>query len=169
MKCLLGMCFVLIVNCTAANATTITTSLFSIEVPDQWKVEDNKASIVLAFGSKALNGMPSPFLSVQYCVNNTPSEESGQNRCNQLCNEKAINLTSNTKLQGAQFSPLEITTKEEDVTEYSSELISPSPFTALVTLSCSRHGQVYFSLVSDSPHETTKKQFADIVKSLRWK
>ena len=152
-----------------ASAATVNTTLFTIEVPDQWQVQDDKTSTILVTGSKISDGMPSPFLSIQYCVTSASLKSPGQSQCDRTCSEKAQSLTSNDKLNGTEFSPIKKSEKEKDVTEYSVELQVPATISALMALSCSGSGQVHVGLVSDEPKEVTKQLFEKILKSLRWK
>ena len=153
----------------AVIAATIDTSLFTIEVPDSWQIQDNKRSTILLMGSKVVDGMPSPFLSIQYCAASTSLKLPEQSLCAKTCEEEAKTLTSNDKPNSAEFSPVNRLEKEKGVIEYSVELQSPVPISALQTLSCSSSGQTHVGLVTDDSQAVAKQLFEKIVKSLKWK
>ena len=168
MKRLLRLLAVLIFAPIAANAATLITNIFSIEVPSQWQVQDNKTSTFLVTGNNVIDGVSSPFLSIQYCVSRFPPKVSGQRQCTVPCSEQLNDLTSNSKLKDAKFSPIVKIEKENGVTEYSTELVSPTTISALIALSCSSQGQIHIALESDLQKEVTKRQFEEILNSLKW-
>ena len=170
MKCLLSLLLVLLLQPVTAISATIITDLFSLEVPDEWVVEGDKAGLVTAGEAKLVGSMPSPFLSVQYCFSNELPKDSIHYRCNTPCSsESAKKLTSSERLQEAQFSVVKKVRKDDGTTQYTTELVSPVPVAMHTSLSCSARGQIVISLVSDLPRDSARMQFGEILKSLKWK
>ncbi|MES2039376.1 MAG: hypothetical protein V4495_16205 [Pseudomonadota bacterium] len=168
MKFIICALFILISTAFSASATTVKTKLFSIDVPDEWKIEDNRTSIFLAFGNNVVDRTPLPFLSVQYCQNDVPQKDSSQPRCNLPCDDEANNLMSGFPQKEMRFSPVKKSEKENGVTEYSSELTSPAVVSTFITLACNSKGQVHVALSSDLPRLVAKQLFAKILASLKW-
>jgi hypothetical protein len=153
----------------AANAAMVNTNLFSLEVPDQWRIEDNKTSVILVMGNKVVDGMPLPFLSIQYCMVGDSSKPSGLRRCDEPCAERSLDFSSNEKTKGLNFSQITTQTKPNGVIEYSTEATYSDSIAAMATLSCSSTGQAYISLVSEQTKEMSKEIFTIILRSLKWK
>ena len=152
------------------SAATIETALFSIDVPDQWNVEDNKASIILVMGDRIRDRMPMPFLSIQYCTLTEPPADSDLRRCNDPCSKKSLSFLTDRQPRGVKLSPIAEVRKPNRIVEYSTESASsPNGGVAFATLSCSSTGQVYVSLVSDEPKNDAKAVFNSVVESIKWK
>lgn len=152
----------------SANATPISTGLFSLEVPDEWTIESNQTSTILVFGNKLVDGMRSPFLSIQYCSIGNPSKETGENACTRSCEEEAAALTDNLR-KSFQTFPVAKTTRDDSTTELVAEMGPADTAIGLVGLLCSKRGQVHIGMVADVPRDLRSTQFSRILKSLTWK
>lgn len=169
MKQTLKLYLFLILIHVGANAASHETELFSIEVPDELFVQNNKRGTATAVGKKIIDGMPSPYLMIQSCFNNPPAGNPVYNHCNTPCDESAKKLVSSNKLRGSKYSELKKENTNESTIRFYSELISPAPFSAFISISCSKQGQVIISFITDAQRDTARNQYNEIIGTLKWK
>jgi hypothetical protein len=153
----------------AVNAEIISTSLFTLDVPNHWHVEDNKTSVVIATGSRVVDNASLPFLSIQYCKNGDTSTTPAARHCDTPCSKKSLYFLARNSNEDIQFSPITYATKPNGTAEYSVETTLPNNGSAFATLSCSENAQVYVSMVSGEARNIAKPMFEKIVSSLKWK
>jgi hypothetical protein len=153
----------------AANAAMLDTNLFTLEVPDQWQIEDNKTNLVLVIGNKIVDGVPLPSLSIQYCMIGDQLKPLSLSRCDKPCTERSLDFLFNEKKSGLNFSQTTSEKKPNGIIEYSAKVTHSGDISAMATLSCSSTGQAYISLVSDQPKEKSEELFSIILRSLKWK
>jgi hypothetical protein len=154
----------------AAMAETVTTALFTIDVPDGWTIENDESSTVLASGGRVVDRMPMPFLSIQYCtsssINAATSESSELSPCTHPCSEDSLPLKAKDDKTRSSVTK-QVTS--DGITELRTEKLMPQGGAALAALSCSPIGQVYVGLVSDESVEQARASFNAVLSSIRWK
>lgn len=166
MKSLLAI-FAIVFASQSAQGATIATRLFSFEVPDQWRVENNETSIVLAFAGEMRNGAPSQFLSVQYCEADSASKNTTERRCPRTCEKESSSLSNNLPVRNAALSKA---TREDGTAEFTAEFAQPElAATGFVALLCGSRGQAHIELMSDAPAGLAKTEFLKVLDSFKWK
>ena len=151
-----------------AQAKSIETAMFSIEVPSQWEVEDNKSDVILVMGNRLRDRTPMPFLSVQYCATKLPNGAEAT-QCDEPCSEKSLAFLKEDDSEGFQTSAVVNSIQQDGSVQFKTELIASPEIVGFMVLSCSDAGQVYLSLTSDQPQSEAKRVFNSIVSSLKWK
>jgi hypothetical protein len=163
----LGILYVFLFH--AAMAESVTTPLFTIEVPDGWTIEDDGSSTVVVAGSRIVDRMPMPFLIIQYCtsssINPATSESSELSPCTQPCSEESLPLGGK---DGTTRSPVTKQVTSDGIVELMTQEVIPQGGAALAALSCSPIGQVHVGLVSDEPMEQARATFGAVLSSIRW-
>jgi hypothetical protein len=160
----------ILLHVCAGRAATVDTEIFSIDIPDQWKVEDNKSDVILAMGNRVRDRTPLPFLSIQYCTVAEPSAGSTLRRCENPCTDESLAFLAESQPPGFKVSAVTKDAKPNGVVEYSVEATAARlGGIAFATLSCSTAGQAYVSLVSDQSEKETKRVFSLIIESIKWK
>ena len=153
----------------SVSAAKIETDLFSIDVPDQWRVEDDKSSTILVMGDRILDQTPMPFLGIQYCAQ-TDLLGAEVKPCNEPCSEKSLDFLTSEQFGDLTFSAVVKHMKKGGIVEYSTEAVSPIlRSTMFAAQSCSNAGQVYVFLVSDQSNEDAKSVFESVIGSIKWK
>jgi len=150
------------------SAKEIRTELFTVDVPSEWKVEDNKQSIVLAMGPSMAGGLPTPFLSIQYC---SSGEVDGKNlvKCNEQCSDKSLSLLLKKRLSGIVFSPITEEKNESGDVAFHSEANADGKVSVAATMVCGIKGNIYISLVSENSTTTSTRLLKTVQRSLRWR
>jgi hypothetical protein len=164
-----GVCLLGVLMGPAHAAETVSTDLFSLEVPDQWTIEGTQPDSLMVLGGQAQDALPLPILTAQYCVSGVAGRDSGHAQCAQACDASARGMNSYAQRGPTRFSPLHKSRRGSDAVEYRSEMTAGASVHVVVALSCSKHGQVFLSLVSDQDRDAANSQFEAILKSLRWR
>lgn len=161
--------FILLQCCSfscSVKAVTINTDLFSIEIPDQWHVEDDKTGVILASGDKVVDKTMLPFLSIQYCaIGDAPKFEKFYKCTEASCSQESLDFLFSEK--GFTLAPIKTRMNSDETVEYSTEgLIEYNNGSVLAYVRCGHSVQVYISMVSDQPLEVSRNMFSKIVRSL---
>jgi len=153
----------------AASAATITTALFSIDLPDQWGVEDNKSSIVLAAGKDLVGSHPSPFLSIQYCAVGAHATRPDVHPCDKPCSEASLHEMLGENPQGIVLPPVTRRQRPDGGIELSMVTARSENENGRLALACSASAQLYIWFMSSGTAKETDTLFANILASLKWK
>lgn len=140
-------------------AETVTTELFTVEVPDGWTVENDEVAIVIAGGNRIVDRMPMPFLSIQACAEGFDSSP-----CKAPCSQDALSFS---QARGMTFSPVTRRVAPSGVVELRARGAVPPDFVAFVALSCTSQAQVYVSLASDESVEQAERVFEAVLASIK--
>jgi hypothetical protein len=161
----------LALTCVAVvNAATIETPLLSVQVPDRWRIEDNKSSVILVTGNTIRDRTPMPFLTIQYCLFSEPPVGSDMVRCDEPCSEKSLKFPTEQKSRGTKFATIVKSTNASGTVEYSTGATdSRLGLEMFALVSCGKAGQVYVGFVSDQEKKEAKSTFGSVVKSIKWK
>jgi hypothetical protein len=152
-----------------AQAATVETELFSIDIPTRWTVENNEANIIFAFGDRVVEGNPAPQLSVLHCSNDPSAKEKGMSFCKKTCSEEASDIERDSVTGDPPLPPTVRTIHKNDgSSQFTHELAVTPSITVSTALSCNKKGQVLLRLTSDQPMEIARKQFFEILASLHW-
>ena len=153
----------------SAAATTVTTELFTIEVPAGWEIENNESSVIVAYGGRIVDRTPVPFLSIQYCTNSTVNsatkKQSDLSACTNRCVAAAF---SSFKPPKGTISRVERRVTANGTVELRTNIAVPPNF-ASVGFSCSALGQVYVALASDQSSDQVEETFEAVLSSIAWK
>jgi hypothetical protein len=153
----------------SAAATTVTTELFTIEIPGGWGIENDEAGVIVAYGERIVDRAPVPFLSIQYCTNSTAhsatSKQSHMSACTGRCVAEAF---SSFKEQKGTIAPVERRVTPDGIVELRTRVAEPPSF-ASIGFSCSALGQVYVALASDESADQVEKTFGAVFSSIAWK
>lgn len=162
----------IVCGCAAGNvmATTVTTTLFTIDVPNGMTIENDESGTLLAGGSRMRDGMPTPFLIVNYCTNSIVNSETSNHTlelspCTKPCTEETLLWT---KKHGETQSPVARRVTQSGIVELRAQIVEPSGETSFAAMSCSLQGQVYVALVSDESKDQTQKMFDAVFGSVAW-
>lgn len=165
LKCLLACA---LFQSFAANAATINTALFSIEVPDQWHIEDNKSGIVLALGRDLVGSHPSPILWMQYCAVGDNAKPAGVIPCDKPCSEKPLIELMGEGAKESLRAPVR-RERPNGVTEWSIVAVSSESEFGQIALLCHASAQVFLSFTSAGPSKEAASLLARMLDSLKWK
>jgi hypothetical protein len=154
----------------AEEATTqvADTRLFSLQVPAVWKVRGDGKSILLAGGPRIVDGVPTPMLSAQYCVEEMTAQSVGLTPCSDSCELAAQQMLS--EFSGSMVLGKLESTRRGQTNEFRLQGKAKSgKYMAEFALSCNPLGRAYVSLASDGPAEGLNAQFEAIMQTLQWR
>lgn len=161
--------FILLQCCSfscSVKAVKINTDLFSIEIPEQLHIENDKTGVILASGNKVVDKTMLPFLSIQYCaIGDAPKFEKFY-KCTEACSQKSPDFLFSEK-GFITLAPIKTRMNSDETVECTTEgLIEYNKGSALAYLRCGHSVQVYISMASDQPLEISRSMFSKIVRSL---
>ena len=163
-KFILMMLLLIPIELYAVDNEIIYNDLFSIEVPADWEIENNKfRQIIIANSKDTYDGWPTEMLMTDYCVIGGQPKEAKAVQCG-TCSEKIfIDILRQEKNHDGDY-PIEKTINQ-GVTEFKVELIS-NDGAKISKLLCHKNGHVFMMFMSS---RKPTEGFNNIFQSIKWK
>jgi len=164
---LFGVVCALVVG--SATAATVTTKLFTMEVPDGWTIENNGSDTIAVAGPRMVDRMPMPALIIQYCTNaaiDNISDSSALAPCTDPCSKESLSASA---ADNGTLSAVQRQVTRQGIVELREEVVSRPRGADVAGLSCSPLGQVHVGLVSDESKDQAGKLFEGVFSSIAWK
>ena len=141
-----------------AAAKTVTTELFTVEVPDGWTIEDDESGAIAVMGSRIVARTPMPALLIQYC---------NLSACSRPCSEDTLRWSRDH----GDITVSRVTRRvmPDGTVALRTNVISEPNAVSIGGLFCSPLGQVTVGFASDESREQAERVFETAFSSIAWK